>query len=130
MLLNIVIAAAAQGAVPPLPPPPVWCDPFMIFFDEGSAKIPAQSQQIIDNIISVKDHIKSHMEVVGHTDAPGPAAHNLRLSKLRADAVRTALIAAGVPSNQIKVNGVGENRLMVGSEKAERHNRRVEVCFY
>ena len=132
MLLNIVIAAVAQGLVPPPPPPSpqVWCDPFMIFFDKGSARVPAQPQPIIGNIISLKHQIKSHMDIVGHTDAPGSAAHNLRLSKRRADAVRAALIAAGVPSSQIRVVGLGENRLLIGSEKAERQNRRVEVCFF
>jgi outer membrane protein OmpA-like peptidoglycan-associated protein len=45
--------------------------------------------------------------IVGHTDGTGPADYNLRLSKLRAQAVRDVLLANGITAFGT-VDGVGE----------------------
>ena len=53
-----------------------------------------------------------HQRIVveGHTDSQGQAAANQALSQRRADAVRDALAAAGVPSARIQSTGVGAAR--------------------
>ncbi len=67
-----------------------------------------------------------------YADASGPTASNLKLSRLRAEAVRAALIARGVPKRQIIVGAFGESRPLLETEDGspEAQNRRVEVCFY
>ena len=45
--------------------------------------------------------------ITGHTGAQGDAAANLKLSQDRAEAVRAALVAAGIPDDRILTNGVG-----------------------
>src|SRR5690606_15440617 len=54
-------------------------------------------------------NVKGVVLVEGHTDALGSAAYNLRLSRLRANAVKEELSKA-VPGLQIKAVGYGETR--------------------
>ncbi len=65
----------------------------------------------------------------GHTDAIGSDAYNFRLSNRRAESVRDALVALGVPATRLVARGFGEskpvtsNRTQAGRDR----NRRVEV---
>lgn len=99
----------------------------MLFFDAGSATITVGSQQIIDNIVSVKHHFRRPLKVVGHADAPGSPSYNRRLSKRRAEAVQAALSARGVRSSDLIVVARGEAYPIVEKGGAEAQNRRVEV---
>ncbi len=69
--------------------------------------------------------------VEGHTDNQGTAAANLALSQRRANAVRDALVAGGVP--RAKVQAVGRGQLQPVADNASAagraRNRRVEVVI-
>jgi outer membrane protein OmpA-like peptidoglycan-associated protein len=71
----------------------------------------------------------SGVRVEGHTDAQGDAQANLALSERRAEAVRRALVQAGVPAARIEAEGrgaaqpVSDNASAAGRAK----NRRVEI---
>jgi outer membrane protein OmpA-like peptidoglycan-associated protein len=53
------------------------------------------------------------------------------LSERRAQAVTTFLVSRGVPSNQIRGEGVGEGRPVAdnGSPEGRANNRRVEIVI-
>ncbi|MEO0731001.1 MAG: OmpA family protein, partial [Pseudomonadota bacterium] len=63
-----------------------------------------------------------------HTDASGPAAMNQRLSEERANAVRNALVAAGVTSVRLVSEGRGEAQPIASNRTPEgrARNRRIE----
>lgn len=64
----------------------------------------------------------------GHTDDTGSAAHNLDLSRRRAQAVRDYLIANfNIPAEILVVQGFGATRLKNSSDPQASENRRVEV---
>ena len=67
--------------------------------------------------------------IEGHTDSQGAAAANLALSQRRAEAVRDALVAGGVP--RAKVRAVGRGHLQPVADNAgaagRARNRRVEI---
>ena len=67
----------------------------------------------------------------GHTDTSGPESYNMALSLRRANTVKSALVAEGVPANVITVVGKGETGLMVqtGPNVREPQNRRVEIIL-
>jgi len=69
--------------------------------------------------------------VTGHTDRSGPARYNVGLSLRRADAVRAALIAAGVAPSRIQVAGRGESDPLVitADHVREPGNRRSEITL-
>lgn len=69
------------------------------------------------------------VSIVGHTDATGSEAHNMRLGQERAESVRDALVTAGVPADVITTDSAGEGSLFVPTQRAEGLNRRVEISF-
>jgi flagellar motor protein MotB len=69
------------------------------------------------------------VKVQGHTDAD-PIVHskwssNMELSKARADAVRSYLVAKGVDGGSVIAEGFGESKPKDPREKSK--NRRVEI---
>lgn len=69
------------------------------------------------------------VEIEGHTDELGRVAYNLEFSQQRADAVRAALIGAGVSAQQLTARGIGEARPLVAERTiaARERNRRIEI---
>ena len=67
--------------------------------------------------------------VIGHTDTIGALEWNDKLSLARAERVREALIAQGLPATRITAAGRGEREPLVttADNVAEPRNRRVEV---
>jgi formylglycine-generating enzyme required for sulfatase activity len=53
------------------------------------------------------------LRVSGHTDPLGSDAYNQNLSERRARAVKSQLVAQGVPADRISAQGFGESRLKV-----------------
>jgi len=66
--------------------------------------------------------------VNGYASSEGTAAHNLRLSKDRANSVKTYLVNSGVDAKHIKVKGYGETHPIAdnSTEDGRVLNRRVE----
>ena len=70
-----------------------------------------------------------HLDIIGHTDAPGSAEANQRLSETRAKTVFAMFDRASVTSRMsVSARGVGESELLVPdtSPAANRTNRRIE----
>jgi outer membrane protein OmpA-like peptidoglycan-associated protein len=75
--------------------------------------------------------------IEGHTDAKGTDSYNQALSERRAQAVRTALVALGLPETRLAVRGFGKSRPVApnqhpdGSDdpEARQKNRRVEIVL-
>lgn len=86
----------------------------------------AQIQQVIDLL---KAHPDLKLAVNGHTDNVGQAAHNLRLSKARADSVKQALVKAGISAQRLSAQGFGDTQPIADNQTAEAQaqNRRVEL---
>jgi outer membrane protein OmpA-like peptidoglycan-associated protein len=73
----------------------------------------------------------STLLIEGHTDSDGSNEYNLELSRLRAEAVRSVLVAGGVPPNRIETQGYGETRPIASnsSSTGKAQNRRVEIVL-
>ena len=69
------------------------------------------------------------IRVEGHTDSQGGSEANLALSQRRAEAVREALLGAGLPGARVKALGRGQTRPVADNESAagRARNRRVEI---
>ncbi|MBT8272428.1 MAG: OmpA family protein, partial [Bacteroidia bacterium] len=101
-----------------------------ILFDSGSATIQPQSYGIIRQISQVLVQDTSiKLNIIGHTDADGADDANLKLSKARADAVKTALITIyKISGDRLQTDGKGETQPVGDNSTSDgkAQNRRVE----
>jgi OOP family OmpA-OmpF porin len=69
--------------------------------------------------------------VIGYADTVGSADLNMQLSQRRANVVRDALVAAGVPAAAITTTASGETSLLVdtGPQTNQPKNRRVVIVI-
>lgn len=103
---------------------------YQIYFDTNSVAIDARGQMIVKNIAYVVANTDTtRVTVIGKTDRVGTPFANMALSQRRADAVRDALIAAGVPAARIDTSWTGEGKQEVATadEAVERRNRVVDI---
>lgn len=100
-----------------------------IEFASNSSKIRNESEAILDQISEILLQNPSYqIKIVGYTDSTGSSQWNLSLSQNRAESVRSYLIARGVKSELLSVQGYGEKRPVANNNTTEgrRKNRRVE----
>jgi len=85
-------------------------------------------EEVVDLLQTEPD---KKIRVEGHTDSSGDPEENVQLSKLRADAVRQALIDLGVAEDRITSEGMGEDFPIASNEDQEgrARNRRVDVIL-
>lgn len=100
-----------------------------ILFDPGQAVIKPASQPALDQLASLlQSQPALRFRIEGHTDADGEAAANLRLSRARAEAVRAALVQAGIAADRLTATGCGATKPLAPglTASAKAQNRRVE----
>jgi OOP family OmpA-OmpF porin len=103
---------------------------YQIYFDTNSATLNDRGQMIVRNVAYVvANGGPARVTVIGKTDRVGAAPANLALSRRRADAVRDALVAAGVPAGTIDTSWSGEAAQNVSTldDAKEPRNRAVDV---
>lgn len=132
----VVLSLAACGPSPPVqavsapPPTMVQAPSFMVFFDWDRSNLSAQAMGTIQQAAAAyKSNSGARVTTVGHTDTSGPDDYNMALSLRRANAVKGALVQAGVPADAIDTVGKGEQGLLVATADGVREpqNRRVEI---
>jgi outer membrane protein OmpA-like peptidoglycan-associated protein len=101
-----------------------------IRFDFDKSEIKPQYRDVLNRIAGVLMTLKQYsIYVYGYTDDVGSVEYNLKLSALRAEAVRNALIHAGINPAVITTKGFGKSdpRVKGDSPTARSANRRVEI---
>ncbi len=136
LALSIVAGCAEQASPPPPPPATAATGPelagawYQVYFDTNSVEINARGQTIVKNVAYVVANAgPTRVTVIGRTDRVGAPPTNMALSQRRAEAVRDALITAGVPAANIDTSWTGEIRQAVAtaSQVDEPRNRVVDV---
>ena len=104
----------------------------ILYFQTGLTELDPRSRGDFGAAIAAaKGTPNVDISVVGHTDSVGSDAYNLALSLRRAETVRAALVAAGVPSDIIEIAYHGANNPLIPTPRGvpELRNRRVEVTI-
>jgi outer membrane protein OmpA-like peptidoglycan-associated protein len=85
---------------------------------------------------SIVDYLVLHPErsvkISGHTDNTGNEAHNLTLSKRRADVVAEYLVNNGIDINRVETFGFGSAKPLLANttDEERKKNRRVELLIH
>lgn len=102
-----------------------------IYFDFDSAVIRPESEAVLDEIAeTLKENPDWHLSIQGHTDSVGGDAHNLELSKQRAESVKKALTERyALDPTRLSTDGFGASRPKAPNDTVEGRalNRRVEL---
>lgn len=103
-----------------------------VYFLTDSAQLLAPSRPAIEAIAAtLKSQPSWTVTIEGHTDSIGSDAHNLALSKRRAESLKQELVEHyGVPAARLSTAGYGRTRPVDTNETLEgrAHNRRVELA--
>ncbi|HDR28480.1 OmpA family protein [Rhodovulum sp.] len=100
-----------------------------ITFAPGATRIEGAALRVVDQIADVlRSCPDAQIEIGGHTDSQGRAALNERLSRERAEAVLTALMARRVLTSNLTARGYGASQPIAdnGTEEGREANRRIE----
>lgn len=101
-----------------------------INFDTDKSTLKPDGNEAVAEIAKVLKNDKSlKLQINGYTDNSGDSAHNLQLSKDRANTVLNALVASGIDKSRLSADGFGANNPISSndSEDGKAQNRRVEL---
>jgi outer membrane protein OmpA-like peptidoglycan-associated protein len=101
-----------------------------ILYKPGEVALRPEAASVVKQIAALldKDPVL-RLYVVGHTDSQGEYAHNISLSRKRADWLLKELTRQGVARSRLKADGVGPLAPIASNETDEgrSRNRRVEL---
>jgi outer membrane protein OmpA-like peptidoglycan-associated protein len=103
-----------------------------LLFDTDQARLKEGGLTQVSKLADILQQNQQRTVVIeGHTDSTGSDAHNLQLSTMRADAVKSALVKMGISPTRLQSKGFGEaNPISDNSQSAGRQlNRRVEIVL-
>ncbi|WP_118974501.1 sodium-translocating pyrophosphatase [Taibaiella koreensis] len=107
-----------------------WISFDRLQFETGKSTLKPSSEEQLSNIVAIlKAYPEVGLKIGGYTDNTGDAAGNLKLSKERAEHVKSRLVALGVNASRLEADGygqefpVGDN----GTELGKAMNRRIDV---
>ena len=100
-----------------------------IQFEFNSSVLKTESYPTLDKLSSVLRENGGKVTTKGYASSEGTAAYNMKLSKDRANSVKTYLVNSGVNASQVTAKGFGEANPIASNDTEEGRiqNRRVET---
>lgn len=108
-----------------------------IVYEYNKFDLSPSGQAELDTLISFfKENPEVILKISSHTDARGPAAYNMDLSKKRSESCLNYILEKGIPKSRITVQNCGETKLLNKCrdrvecpEELHKINRRTEFIF-
>ncbi len=102
----------------------------VVIFPQGVAGLPSAEDRKLDLASRLfRDANPTLMFVTGHSDTVGEEYTNLLLSARRAEVVKRALVARGIPANRLLLQALGTSDPANLSEPTAADNRRVVITW-
>ncbi len=124
---------------PPPPPPPTVSDSDLfsqnikdVYFDYDKSDVRADQQSsIAADVQFLSQHANVNFTVEGHCDERGSTEYNIALGDKRANAVKTALVNAGVNASRVKTISYGKEKPFCteSNEACWQQNRRGHFVY-
>ena len=101
-------------------------------FDFGKATIREHSYPSLERVARLLIDKNFSLKLAGHTDNVGSAEANMRLSKDRAESIKSFLVSKGANASRIEATGYGKDQPIASNKtaKGRQLNRRVEFTLY
>jgi OOP family OmpA-OmpF porin len=98
-------------------------------FEFNSSVLKTEAYPVLDKLSSTMRENGGKVTLGGHASSEGTAAYNMKLSKDRANSVKTYLVNSGVNASQVTAKGFGETKPIASNDTEEGRiqNRRVET---
>jgi OOP family OmpA-OmpF porin len=102
-----------------------------LLFKFDSAQLSKAGEEALDKQVVALN--PTSVEIIGHTDQIGTQKYNLKLSKKRAESVKSFLVSKGIDEKIITTTGMGETQLLCTEQHPKKSsacsekNRRVEI---
>ena len=121
--------AGAQGPTGTAAPWSSFGD-FLFDFDKSDIRA-SETSKVSELVAYMQKNPAAKVGIDGHTDPRGTDKYNQSLSERRVDAIRAALVKAGVSGDKIHTGAFGESRLKCNdaTEGCWQRDRRVEVLI-
>lgn len=106
--------------------------PGSIYFDVNKSDVkPAMRARLTEIAKALAAVPEQRVLIEGHTDADGSNEYNLKLSQLRAESVRSVLLAGGGAPAGLEAHGYGETKPVASNTTSagKAQNRRVELVI-
>jgi len=102
---------------------------YVLTFGFNKSRLSRAMDQTLDSVIKDWKGKEAVFHIIGHADKVGSKTYNSKLSQKRADAVKSALNAKGIPARKIVAVGVGHTVPAAATQEGQRlrTNRRVVV---
>jgi peptidoglycan-associated lipoprotein len=102
-----------------------------VFFAYDQSTISSEGQQILQRQAQwLQRYPRVSITIEGHCDERGTREYNLALGERRATAVKSVLVALGIPSARIQTISYGKERpIVVGSDEAGYAQNRVGITM-
>lgn len=100
-----------------------------IYFQTGKSVLLNKSKVELNKLYELmKKNPTLRIELAGHTDNTGSDALNIKLSKLRVEAVKAHLVKKGIAANRMVGKGYGSSKPVAdnATKEGRKKNRRVE----
>lgn len=111
--------------------PNQWYTVENIHFVSGSSDLKPGAEKQLDNLAQIlNDYPTTKIKVGGYTDETGSEESNMKLSNLRAQAVKLKLLEAGIAADRIEAEGYGSQYPICDEDDSEEclaQNRRIEI---
>lgn len=101
-----------------------------ILFDTGKSDLKPLAKNNISQMAAImKKYPENVLTIKGYTDSTGSAQINKTISEQRAGAVKSELVAGGIPEGTVSVLGMGPANPISdnNTEDGRKMNRRVEI---
>ncbi|MBU1374071.1 MAG: OmpA family protein [Bacteroidetes bacterium] len=101
-------------------------------FDFNKSTIRSKSYATLNRVAELLISKNLSLKLAGHTDSKGSEAYNMKLSKERAESVKTYLVSKMVNPSRIEATGYGETQPIDtnATEAGRQNNRRVEFTLF
>jgi peptidoglycan-associated lipoprotein len=126
------VRSVDTGSVDPLNDPKGALAKRSVYFDYDSYAVRNDGKQVVESHSSYLGRNKGRKILIqGNTDDRGGTEYNVALGQKRAEAVRKAMAALGVPESQMEAVSLGETKpkALGGGEAAWTENRRADIVY-